>query len=147
MARVIAIRGISLVAMHCATKVDRSLMKWTKGRLRLSFIIPVLLLQCRGARTNVTREIPLLYVPCDNTPLLVGSNGGGLRDPSWCYNLRAHPRITCLVEGKERQFRAEELFGERRERAWNEALSIYPGYALYARRVTRLIPIFQLFPV
>lgn len=133
--------------MHIATRVDRFLMKLTGGHLRLSFVIPVLLLFCRGAKTNKVREVPLLFVPNGDMPLLIGSNAGGAKDPNWCHNLRAHPNVSCIISGKKEEFRAQELVGEERRDAWKLAVEIYPGYSSYERRLRRLIPIFKLFPL
>ena len=122
-------------------------MRVSKGRWRLSFIVPVLLLQCRGAKTGEFREVPLLYVPDNDTPLLIGSNGGRDRDPAWCHNLRHDPEVSCALNGCVRRYRAEELSERERTGAWQLALDLYPGYARYARRSGRVIPLFRLFPL
>jgi hypothetical protein len=80
-ARVLSIELISLFFMHLATIVDRPLLRLGNGRLRLSFVVPMLLLTCRGARTGARREVPLLYVPDGGNVLLIGSNGGSLMSP------------------------------------------------------------------
>lgn len=132
--------------MHLATWVDRPLMRWSGGRWRLSFVVPVLLLKCRGAKTGKIREVPLLYVPDGETPVLIGSNGGRASDPAWCHNLRGAPEVRCVVSGHSGDYRAEELAGEARELAWNLAVDLYPGYARYEQRTDRVIPLFRLFP-
>lgn len=144
--RVLAIKPVTLFAMHVATWVDRPLMRLTNGRLRLSFVIPVLLLRCRGARSGELREVPLMFVPDADTPLLVGSNAGRTRDPGWCYNLRHAPEISCAMDGVVRGYRAAELSGSERAEAWQRAVEFYPAYAAYARRAQREIPLFRLFP-
>lgn len=132
--------------MALATRVDRPLMRVSAGRLRLSFVIPALLLICRGARTGTRREVPLLYVPAGNDVLLIGSNGGRTRDPAWCHNLRQHPDVECAIAGERRAFAAVELTGSERDRAWQQALAVYPGYRRYAGRAGRRIPVFRLHP-
>ena len=77
--------------MRFASAVDRPLLKVSRGRIRLSFVIPCLLLRVRGARTGVLREVPLLYVPDGDDVLLVGSGGGSEREPGWSRNLRVNP--------------------------------------------------------
>jgi hypothetical protein len=52
LSRVIAQPWVSAAAMRIATRIDRPLLKVSRGRLRLSFVIPCLLLR-------VSREIPV----------------------------------------------------------------------------------------
>ena len=144
--RFLAIKPVTLFFMHLATWVDRPLLKLSAGRWRLSFVVPVLLLRCRGARTGRLREVPLMFVPDDDAPLLIGSNGGRSRDPAWCHNLRHGPDVSCVVDGAERHFRAVELGQADRPRAWQSAVALYPGYARYAQRAQRTIPLFRLIP-
>lgn len=148
LATVIARPGVSRVALAVATAVDRPLMRTSGGRLRLSFVIPVLLLRCPGARSGVQREVPLLYVADGDAVLLVASNGGRDREPAWAHNLRARARsggaVACLVGGAEVVFSVVELEAGARREAWERALRVYPGYATYAARVTREIAVFRL---
>lgn len=142
--RMLADPGVSRAVMRTATRLDGPLLRWSRGRLRLSFVIPCLLLRCRGAVTGRIREVPLLYVPDGDDVLLVGSGGGSVRTPAWVGNLRAYPRVTCLIAGEERSFRIRELEGTERAEAWRKALCVYPGYAAYADRLERTIPLFRL---
>ena len=133
--------------MKVATHVDRPLMKLTGGAVRLSFVIPTLLLYCTGAKTGRMREVPLLYVLDEDSVLLVGSNGGAVKEPAWCRNLRAQPRVECLIRRRVRAYRAVELSGAARTQAFAKAQSLYPGYARYQERLTRKIPVFRLVNV
>ncbi len=130
--------------MGLATRLDRPLLKATGGRLRLSFVIPCLLLRCRGAKTGTLREVPLLYVPDGDDVLLMGSNGGAARAPAWCANLDAEATVEVLRRGRREARIAERLRGEARARAWRLAVTEYPGYARYAERIEREIPIYRL---
>jgi deazaflavin-dependent oxidoreductase (nitroreductase family) len=133
-------------AMALATWIDRPLLRWSRGRLRLSFPIPVLLLEARGARSGLRREVPLLYVPDDGDCLVIGSHGGRPRDPAWCSNLRAAARVTALRAGRRQAYRVRELVDGEYASAWSKAVALYPGYDAYARRAGRHIPIFRLVP-
>ncbi|MDP6376001.1 MAG: nitroreductase/quinone reductase family protein [Pseudomonadales bacterium] len=103
--------------MSVATFIDEPLMRISRGWLRLSFIVPVLLLQCRGAKSGQIRNVPLLCVPDGEDVLLVASKGGQVRRPAWCHNLRAHPDVSGRVTGGRRALHASELSGEERVRA------------------------------
>ena len=145
-ARIVSIEPISVFFMHLATRADRPLLRLSNGRLRLSFIVPMLLLTCRGARTGELREVPLLYVPDGENVLLIGSNGGKPYSPAWCHNLRHEPQVSCALKGRVRRFRALELAGAEREQAWQGAVAVYPGYERYVGRANRVIPLFRLVP-
>lgn len=43
-----------------------------------------------------------------------------------------------------RRVRAHEASGDERERLWRRGLEVYPGYAAYARRAGRRIPVVVL---
>ena len=95
---IVSIKPLSLFFMHLATWVDRPLMRWTAARVRLSFVIPTLLLNCRGAKSGLLREVPLLYVPEGEDVVLIGSNGGKTVAPAWCHNLCHEPRGQLCAE-------------------------------------------------
>jgi deazaflavin-dependent oxidoreductase (nitroreductase family) len=144
--RFVSLKPVTVFFMNLATWVDRPLMRATAGRIRLSFVIPTLLLRCTGARSGLLREVPLLYVPEGDGALLVGSNGGKPYDPAWCHNLRGQSRVSCLLAGREGTFRVQELGGADRDAAWESAVAIYPGYRRYEQRAGRTIPLFRLIP-
>jgi len=133
--------------MRLATVVDRPLLKLSRGRWRLSFVIPCLLLRCRGRRTGILRNVPLLYVADGDDVLLIGSGGGSDVEPAWCANLRAQPLVECDRAGRTEERIAVELEGAGREEAWQMAVAVYPGYARYRARVNREIPLFRLRPI
>ena len=130
--------------MRFATWVDRPLLRMSRGRVRLSFVIPCLLLRCRGARSGLIREVPLLYVPDGEDVLLVGSGGGAETSPAWCANLRAVPEVQTIRNGRVEERTAVLLQGDARLAAWTLAVSAYGGYARYQARISREIPLFRL---
>jgi deazaflavin-dependent oxidoreductase (nitroreductase family) len=144
LSRVIAQPRLSAAAMRIATWIDRPLLKVSRGRFRLSFVIPCLLLRVKGARSGKLREVPLLYVPDGEDVLLVGSGGGASRRPAWCANLEANPQVETFRKGRAERRTAEKLAGEARLAAWSLAVATYPGYAHYQARVSREIPVYRL---
>lgn len=147
---------VSVFMMRLATRVDPPLMRLSGGRLRLSFVIPVLLLHCTGARTGKPRTLPLLYVPgpCSAAAedgsggperlLLIASNAGQDRHPAWYFNLLAEPQVGCVIDGIKRKYIAKLLTQEARSAAFHRASLIYPGYVRYAQRCEREIGVFEL---
>lgn len=135
---------VSIVMMKLATAVDRPLMQLTGGRLRLSFVIPVLLLRVRGRKTGTLREVPLLYVPEGKSVLLLASNAGQGRLPVWYLNLRESTQVEVVLSGIQKTMSVMELTGVQREQAWQKAIDLYPGYAAYEQRTPYPIPVVRL---
>src|SRR5688572_25977969 len=50
---------------------------------------PVLLLTTTGRRSGKPRTVPLLYLMDGGDVVLVASNGGAVRHPTWWLNLQA----------------------------------------------------------
>ena len=135
--------------LHVFNPIDRRLLPRTGGRLSVAVGAPVGLLQSRGARTHHLRTIPLLYTLDGDTVVLVASNGGSHRDPAWIHNLRRDPaaRFLCRERGW-RDYRARQLTGAERDRAWKLATDLYAGYDDYQRRTAgREIPVVVLEPL
>ncbi len=130
--------------MKLATAFDRPLMQLTRGRLRLSFVIPVLLLRVRGRKTGAMREVPLLYVPDGDSVLLLASNAGQGRLPAWYLNLLQSPQVDVVLSGLPKTMSVIELSGVQREKAWEKAVALYPGYAVYQQRTPYPIPLVRL---
>ena len=88
-----------------------------------------------------------LYAAEDGERLvIVGSNGGKQRDPSWVDNLRARPDVTVRLGKQLHEVRAREVDGEERERLWALAVAGFPMYASFASKAPRRIPVFALEP-
>ena len=137
---------ITPLAMKLATTLDPLFLRWSGGRYYFSFVIPVLLLKCVGAKTGKLREVPLLYVPHDQKYYVLGSHGALPTEPAWCINLRKTPDVRWLAQGVLCRGSARELNDNERSLIWSKALEIYPGYANYKNRLSRAIPIFELSP-
>ncbi|GAB2653131.1 nitroreductase/quinone reductase family protein [Prescottella soli] len=132
-------------------RVDRPVFRITGGRRTLTSMLaglPVVMLTTTGARSGVRRTVPLLGLPDDDRIVVIASNYGQADNPSWYYNLRAHPRAEISVAGGAvQEVRAHEVAGTERERLWRLGLSIYPAWAVYEKRATgRRIPVMVLEP-
>jgi len=46
-------------------------------------VVPTLLLTTTGAKSGELRSLPLLYQPCGEGFVVVGSRGGSSRHPGW----------------------------------------------------------------
>ena len=105
---------------------------------------PVVVLTSVGARTGLLRKTALMRVEHDGEYAVVGSLGGGPKNPVWVYNLRAEPRVE-LQDGEARHdYVAREVDGAERAAWWERAVAAFPTYADYERKTERLIPVFVL---
>jgi deazaflavin-dependent oxidoreductase (nitroreductase family) len=105
--------------------------------------LPVVVFSTRGARSGLVRKQPLMRVEHEGRYLMVGSVGGGPKDPAWVANVRAHPDQVSVQDGPEPwDGVARELTGEEKAQWWERAVAAYPDYADYRRQTDRDIPLF-----
>jgi deazaflavin-dependent oxidoreductase (nitroreductase family) len=111
---------------------------------------PLLVLTTVGARTGKSRKTLLGWFPDshrDDAWLVVGSGGGTMRHPGWCYNLAKHPQGARIeLGGRHIKVVAESLRGEEREQEWKRVVAMAPGYGRYEVKTDRQIPIIRLTP-
>lgn len=131
-----------------AAPVEASIMKATKGRVRLSFTMPVLVLTTTGARSGKRRETPLVYFTDGDDVVLIASNYGGERHPSWFHNLLAHPECELHIGPRGGAFVARQATGADRDRLYSLAVDrLAKVFALHDQRSgDRTIPVMRLTP-
>ena len=105
---------------------------------------PMLLLDHVGAKSGKKRTSPLVYVRDGDDIVLVASKGGNPKNPAWFHNLKANPETTVQIGSEKRPVRAHVASDEERERLWPKAVETYSGYAGYAKRTDRKIPLVVL---
>jgi deazaflavin-dependent oxidoreductase (nitroreductase family) len=126
---------------------DRLVGRLTRGRVVALGLIPSLVLTTTGRRSGRPRSNPLLYVPDGDAYVVVGSNWGQPRQPSWALNLLAEPAAEVLRKGRRTPVRAELATGAERERLWRLLVTEWPAYHTYERRAgDREIQVFRLVP-
>ena len=106
--------------------------------------MPVLLLTTTGRRSGRSRTTPLTYFEDGDEIVVVASNGGEDSPPAWWLNLCAHPRATITIGTSSQSVSARPATGEEHERLWPVITATHAGYAAYARRTTRPIPVVML---
>lgn len=105
---------------------------------------PVVIVTMRGARTGKVRKTPLMKATMGEAYVVVASQGGAPRNPSWYHNLVAHPEVV-VQDGATRSTRwAREVSGAEKAAAWSVAERAWPYFADYRARTTRDIPVFLL---
>lgn len=107
---------------------------------------PMLLLTHMGAKSGKSRISGLTYMSHDGSFVVVGSNGGGPRNPGWVYNLRAFPDVEVQVGPEKIKVHAREPDEDERQRLWAEAARYHPAWARFEQRTPRAVPIVILTP-
>jgi deazaflavin-dependent oxidoreductase (nitroreductase family) len=130
------------------SRLHVALYRLTSGRLggRVQGL-GILLLTTTGRVSGKLRTNPLGYFEYDGGYVIIASNAGSDRHPTWFYNLRAKPEVSIQVSGKRMTAHAEVTGGELRELLWKKLMEVAPGYQAYERRTTRQIPLVILRPV
>ena len=105
---------------------------------------PVIVLTSVGARTGLLRKTALMRVEHDGEYAVVGSLGGGPKNPVWVYNLRKEPRVELQDGDVRHDYVAREVTGDERAVWWERAVAAFPTYATYEKKTARLIPVFVL---
>ena len=106
---------------------------------------PMVLLHHRGAKSGVERVNPLASQPLDeNTWAVFASKSGAPTNPSWFYNVKAHPDVEIEFGTETIPVRARVATGEERERIWTKQKQLMPGFAEYEKRSPREIPVVVL---
>jgi len=99
-----------------------------------------------GAKSGTERIIPVMAIRTDDdTWMIAASKAGAPENPSWYYNLLAHPdvRIETPDDGTV-PVHAEELKGPDRDEAWSRFTAKSPGFREYEKKTTRTIPVLAL---
>jgi deazaflavin-dependent oxidoreductase (nitroreductase family) len=105
---------------------------------------PLLLLHNKGARSGQVRVKPMMYLPDGDRYLVFASKGGADENPAWYHNLVAHPEVEIEVGDETVAVRAEEVTGAERDRKYAEQAALYPGFAAYEAKTSRVIPVIAL---
>ena len=135
--------------------IDRHIVRWTGFSLitwqyakagGVSYR-PVILLTTIGARTGKERRSVLPFYRRDANFIIVGSNGGGPKDPNWVVNLRANPDCSVRHQGRSQPMRAQVAAGEERVRLLEDLAAEQPfvrNYDTETRRNGRELPLVVL---
>lgn len=140
--------SFGLKVINRLTALNVFLYRRTGGRIggAIGNIKPIALVDHVGAKSGVKRTTPLVYTRYGDDLLLVGSQGGSPKTPSWVFNLRANPRTTIQIGSKKLEVLAREATDEEHERVWPMLVEHYADFAVYQARTERKLPVIILTP-
>jgi F420H(2)-dependent quinone reductase len=109
--------------------------------------LQVLLLTTTGRKTGKLRTTPLGHFEQDGGYVIIGSNAGSDHHPDWFLNLKSNPHATIQVGNNRFNVNAEITGPDKRGQLWTQLIELAQGYAGYATKTNREIPIVILRPV
>ncbi|MCC6499890.1 MAG: nitroreductase family deazaflavin-dependent oxidoreductase [Anaerolineales bacterium] len=107
----------------------------------------LLLLHHIGAKSGQERINPVAYVRDGERYVIIASKGGSPTNPSWYYNLLAHPQVTVEAGVKKFQARATVTEEPERTRLYEKMIEMMPAFAEYRQKTERKIPVIVLTKV
>ncbi|OBG38843.1 nitroreductase family deazaflavin-dependent oxidoreductase [Mycobacterium sp. E3198] len=127
-----AYRWLVLRGRPVAQGAEAVLRFASKGRLGVLDLtgVPSVQVTTSGRKTGLARTATVQCVPTDDGLLLVGSNWGLPRHPSWSANLKATERVTVRRRGHRFTAKVRLLTGEERATAWATVLMHWPNYQI-----------------
>jgi deazaflavin-dependent oxidoreductase (nitroreductase family) len=105
---------------------------------------PLLLLTTTGAKSGKLRTNPIMYLPDGDRLIVFASKAGAPTNPDWYHNLVANPTATAEVADDRYGVKATVLTGDERDGLYARQAEQYPGFAEYAAKTTRKIPVVAL---
>ncbi len=109
--------------------------------------IPVIIVTTRGRKSGKLRKFALMRVEHDGEYALVASLGGAPKNPVWYANVMADPTALMIQDGAEpHDYVAREVEGDERALWWERSVAVYPSYADYQEKTSRVIPVLVAKP-
>lgn len=138
-----------------ALELDRFLVRWTRfsiitllwSKLSKNKLLPCLLLETRGRRSGVLRKSVLPYFRVGSDVVVIGSTGGGPKDPLWVENLRNDGN--CWIVGRRRRPMAAHIASPEERSSLVESGVWHNSVPYYEKRAAsfgRQIPYVVLSP-
>lgn len=134
-----AYRRLVLDSRPVAERLEALLRFATSGRFGVLDLagLPNVRITTSGRKTGLARSATVQYVPVGNGLLLVGSNWGRDRHPSWSANLKATQRVTVRRRGYRFVASVRLLSGAERDEAWSTVVAHWPNYQVVQDRAGR----------
>jgi F420H(2)-dependent quinone reductase len=129
-----------------------SIYQWlyekTDGRFTWLGGLPVLLLRTIGRKTGQERTAALVYLKDGADMVVVASNGGSDKPPSWLFNIQKNPEVGVQIGRQRTRMRARVADSQERTRLWplvnKNNSNRYDGYQA---KTKRQIPLVVLSPL
>ena len=104
----------------------------------------LLLLHTTGAKSGLPRINPVVTMPDGDRFVIMASKAGRPTNPDWYYNLVANPEVSVEVGTEKFEALATVVQEPERSELFAKMASMYPVYAEYQQKTTRIIPVIVL---
>jgi deazaflavin-dependent oxidoreductase (nitroreductase family) len=144
-----AYRWLVLRGRVIAEALESLLRFATSGRVGVLDLagLPNVQITTSGRKTGLARTATVQSVPDGDGLVLVGSNWGRERHPSWSANLIATERVVVRRRGRRIVAKVRLLTGVERDKAWATVLANWPNYQIAQDRAGgRQFRLFLLTP-
>ena len=105
-----------------------------------------LILTTIGRKSGIERDTPLFFFPDEGRFIVIASNGGAPKHPTWWLNLQSNPKAKIQVRSRVIPVIARQADAEESKRLWTIIADKYKNFVGYQKRTTREIPIIILTP-
>jgi deazaflavin-dependent oxidoreductase (nitroreductase family) len=106
---------------------------------------PMILVHHVGAKSGTERIAPLMCLPEDGRIYIFASLGGAPNNPAWYHNLIAHPKVNVEVGAETFEVTASVIEDSaRHDEIYAKQAGLYPQFADYQSKTTRVIPVIEL---
>lgn len=105
-----------------------------------------LILTTRGRKTGRPTSTPLFYAEDGGRLYVAASFAGSGAEPIWYLNLVADPEVTVETRRVSGRYRARTLGAAEAAHLWPKLDAVYPTFAKYRKRTSRVIPVVELAP-
>jgi deazaflavin-dependent oxidoreductase (nitroreductase family) len=138
-------RWFAFVFKHVGTRVDRALLRVSRGRLSMGGSeLPTMLLTTTGRRTGKERTVPLNYVRDGKSLVAVCENFGMDTASSWPYNLLADPKARIEIDGTAASYLSRPATEDEVDRNMPRLIEMWPAHDTYVKRSgTRKVIVFE----
>lgn len=97
-----------------------------------------------GAKSGQPRLNPVGYLRDGDRLIVMASNGGQDKHPSWYHNVKANPDVTIDLGTETFEAVATEITGPERDDLYARAAQVEPAFIAYESTTDRKIPVFQI---
>ncbi len=128
---------------HIFTQGHVSLYRLTDGSLggKTTTILTTV-----GRKSGQERDTPLFHFRDGDHYIVIASNGGAVKHPTWWLNLQANPQAKIQIGKQIIAVTAQQATGDERKRLWSIIEEKYKNFVEYQKRTEREIPIMILTP-
>lgn len=127
--------------------VNKHIKRYVKSDGKDGFLhneMPTLLLTTRGRKSGKLYRTALIFGQEGDRYLVVPSNGGSDKAPSWYSNLLENPEVDLQVGADKFKARARNASPEEKPALWQIMTQIFPMYNTYQKKSKREIPVVVL---